>query len=456
MRILIIGGISRSLINFRGPLIRAMLAAGHKVTACAGTPEAEVATILEKWGVRFIPVPLARAGMNPLGDLQTFLAIRRIMRQERPDTVLAYTIKPVIWGGLAAHSAGIHNMYSLITGLGYAFMEEQTTDSRLKTADLLENNKPATKNEERRTKNQVLKQRLAGWVAKRLYKASLKHSQKVFFQNPDDRDAFVQLKLVDRAKTVVVSGSGIDLDHFGQTADLPLAPSQELKTKYQEPRTSFLLIARLLRDKGICEYAEAAAVIKRDYPETEFHLLGDYDPNPSGLKPTEIKEWVKAGTIIYHGQQPDVRPFLRACDVYVLPSYYREGTPRTVLEAMAMGRPIITTDTPGCRETVQGKDEGGNLRPESVGYQLPTTVYNKARRVYEVRGKLRIGANGILIPPRDADALADAMRFFIENPEQISVMGKESRRYAEERYDVHKVNAVIMREMGLIQRAAGS
>lgn len=540
MHILILGGISRSLINFRGPLIQAMVVAGHNITACAGEPEDEVATVLESWGVQFIPVPLARAGMNPLHDLLLCFKLAKLFRKIGPDAILSYTIKPVIWGSLAAHSAGIHNTYALITGLGYAFMD-QTADYRLQTADqeaktedsLLSYPRrstawspspasphppqPRTKNQEPRT---PLKQRLAGWVAKRLYKASLKHSRKVFFQNPDDAQEFITRKLVDPRKTIVVNGSGIDLDQFSKTADLSPSPNfrtLELSNFRTSPKTSFLLIARLLRDKGICEYAEAAAIIKRDYPNTEFLLIGDYDPNPSGLKPADIEAWVNAGTITYHGQQPDVRPFLQACTVYVLPSY-REGTPRTVLEAMATGRPIITTDAPGCRETVRfqtdlsavalakaedqtDQTEDHRLKTEDLenqtSYCRPQTADKKAKTeatgtqktpqaTFELqnsrtlrsprlanpsRGELppspqpetcnlkpethtlSIGSNGILIPRRNAEALAEAMRFFIENPEQITTMGRASRQYAKDRYDVHKVNAIMLREMGLLSKA---
>jgi glycosyltransferase involved in cell wall biosynthesis len=348
-------------------------------------------------------------------------------------------------------------------------MEEQATDCRLQTADSPDSIKPRT----------ALKQRLAGWVAKRLYKASLKHSRRVFFQNPDDRDAFVKLGLVRQDKTVVVSGSGVDVDHFHEATDR--RPQTASFLNYKEPRTtsqkptpthslthkptrpqiSFLLIARLLRDKGIREYAEAAAMIKRDLPAAEFHLVGCYDPNPSGLKPNEVDAWVKAGTIICHGHQPEVRPFFRNCDVYVLPSY-REGTPRTVLEAMATGRAIITTDAPGCRETIRFQAEGRRLKPEEPPLPCETTarhaedvLYNEERRTNN-QELFTIGTNGILIPPRDAESLADAMRFFINNPEQIATMGRESRRYAEERYDVRKVNAVMLKEMGLLETVAGA
>ena len=402
MRILIIAGISRSLVNFRGPLIRTMLAAGHEVIACAEEPEPDVADTLLDWGVRFTPLRLSRAGMSPLGDIRTCLQLRRLMCEQRPDAILAYTIKPVIWGGLAARSCGIRNVYSLITGLGYAFVN-----------------------------GQAFKQRLTGWVARRLYRFSLRFSHTVFFQNTDDRGVFTKLGLVSEEKTVVVSGSGVDIAHYGQTEESP--DKQSPSMPHDARSLVFLLIARLLRDKGICEYALAAETIKRDYPQAEFHLVGYFDPNPTGLEKEELENWTKNGTIIYKGEQHDVRPFLRDCSVYVLPSY-REGTPRTVLEAMAMGRPIITTDAPGCRETIRFQNKQSSNSHNSRLTFSP---------------ELRIGLNGILIPPRDPEALAEAMRFFIDHPEQIAIMGRESRKYAEERYDVHKVNAVMMRKMGI-------
>ena len=225
--------------------------------------------------------------------------------------------------------------------------------------------------------------------------------------------------LVSQDKTVVVSGSGVDLAAFtfSPFTESCLSPVGPLR---------FLLIARLLKDKGINEYAEAAEIIKKKYPQTEFHLVGPFDPNPAGLKPEEVRVWENGALLKFHGEQSDVRSFIRDCHVYVLPSY-REGTPRTVLEAMATGRAIITTDVPGCRETVNCSSETLTTDPKS----------------------LKLGRNGILVPLKNAEALAAAMEFFLKHPEQVPVMGQAGRRYAEERYDVHKVNAVILREMGL-------
>lgn len=487
MHVLVLGGVSRSLINFRGPLISDMITAGHKVTACAGSPEIEIESVLETWNVPFIPLPLARASINPLGDMQTFLELRRIIREKRPDIVFTYTIKPVIWGGLAARSCGIENVFSLITGQGYALMDPAASDGKdsIKNSEQYGPAATANSGSQRTDKGTSpgIKQRLAGSVAKRLYKASLKHSQKVFFQNPDDAKEFIRRKLVVPRKSFVVSGSGIDLDHFKTeyhsqktkindkqtTEHSPQTRDLKPRTGHQEPGTHprtrthapvFLLIARLLREKGIYEYAEAAACIKKLHTEVEFHLVGYLERHPSGLEQGTIDAWVKAGTLIYHGYQPDVRPFLRSCSVYVLPSFYREGTPRSILEAMATGRPIITTDAPGCRETVRLRGgQSAYCRHQVTDFDDHDTPNTDTQERFPIENWLQhagntnliIGENGILIPPRNGDALAEAIRFFIEHPEQIAIMGRASRQYAEDRYDVRKVNAVMLREMGLVE-----
>jgi glycosyltransferase involved in cell wall biosynthesis len=237
----------------------------------------------------------------------------------------------------------------------------------------------------------------------------------------------------------------VDLDHFKPQRNLSETANCHASERSAGPSAAqggnvsggisgirFLLIARLLADKGIVEYVEAARMMKRKYHNAEFHLIGDFDSNPTGLKPGEIKKWEDEGLLRFHGYQKDVRDFLGSCHVYVLPSY-REGTPRTVLEAMAMGRPIITTDAPGCKETIR-------FREPALGLSGSTRA--------GIAG-LAIGTNGILVPVRDAKALAAAMEYFMKEPERIYVMGKESRRYAEERYDVHKVNAYMLKEMGL-------
>lgn len=393
-KVLVVGGIPFSLVNFRGDLLKAMTANGHKVFVASNGHDLKTEGELRVIGIEYHPVSIARTGTSFFVDLLTLLDLIRLIRRIRPDVVLSYTIKPVIFGGLAAQICGIKNVYSIITGLGYAFMETGR-----------------------------VRQRLVSWVARVLYALSLKRNCKVFFQNPDDAQLFNSLRLVLKENTVVVNGSGVNLTLFPFSH---LAKGEKQSTKHFR----FLLIARLLRDKGIVEYVRAARVIKKSYPWVEFHLVGSFDPNPTGLKAEEIQNWEKSEIIKFHGYQADVRPFIDHCDVYVLPSF-REGTPRTVLEAMAMGRAVITTDAPGCRETVRFP---GGVTVQSVSVD---------------GDNLKFGLNGILIPVKNVSALVRAMEFFLMHPDQVEVMGKESRRYAEERYDVYKVNVVLMQEMGL-------
>lgn len=367
----ILGSFAESLINFRGPLLEALVHRGHRVVACAPAASAPVVDALTTMGVTYRDVPFRRAGMRLDEDLRALRALIGLFRELRPDIVLTYTIKPVIYGLLAARLVGVPRRFAIITGLGYTFVG----------ADL--------------------KARLVGAAARQLYRLSLGGADRVFFQNPDDRALFEQLGLLrgpDQA--VLINGSGIDLDQF-QPVPLP------------SDGASFLLIARLLKDKGIREYIQAARQVRARHPGASFHLVGWLDQgNPAGIAEDELRAWIAEGVIHYHGRLEDVRPAIAATSVYVLPSY-REGTPRTVLEAMAMGRPIVTTDVPGCRETV------------------------------------RDGVNGFLVPAQDASALAHALERFLLEPGLIAAMGRKSRRIAVEKYDVRKVNATILEAMGL-------
>lgn len=364
---LLMGGYAPLLLNYRGHLLKALLDAGYEVTACAPSAESppDMHARLAAHGVRYITVPIERAGMNPFSDLRGLLALRNMLRRERPDVFLAYGIKPVIYGSLAARSVGVPRRCALIPGLGYSFG------------------------------NQSLKGRLVGAVSRQLYRSSLSGVHVLFLQNPDDRELLLREGLATRSQIVLVNGSGVDVDHY-QVAPLPEAPPK------------FLLAGRLITDKGIREYVAAARRLKRQYEDVEFHLLAPPEQTPNAIPVETVRSWEQEGIIEYHGQTDDVRPIFSRCSVFVLPSYYREGTPRTSLEAMSMGRPIITTDEPGCRETV-------------------------------VEGR-----NGFLVESRDADSLSAAMSRFIENPHIISCMGRESRRIVEERYDVHRVNAVML------------
>lgn len=374
MKFLLIAGFPDSLLQFRGPLIEALQAANLEVHVAAPDLPAGDAMRqrLEAKGLIIHDIPMRRTGMNPVADLKCMLHLWRLMRAVKPDFVMGYTIKPVIYGSLAGWLARVPHRFALVTGLGYTF-QGQPGDGKAR--------------------------RLLRSLVQGLYSVGLRRTEKVFFQNPDDEALFRTFSILPPATpSCVVNGSGVNVAEYHTTA-LPAAPH-------------FLLIARLLGDKGIREYAQAAAQIRARRPDVLFSLVGWIDENPNAIKQAELDAWIEQGTLNYLGRLGDVRPAIAACSVYVLPSY-REGTPRTVLEAMAMGRAIITTDAPGCRETVMD------------------------------------GVNGWLVPVRSADALAVAMQRFLDEPELAARMGIRSRDIAETKYDVHKVNAVMLREMGI-------
>ncbi len=379
MSFLIIASYLPSVLNFRGKLLEAIAAKNIQVhVACPDMDSyTEEKAKLLQLGYVLHDIPMQRTGTNPVRDLGTLWALLQLMRQIKPDTVLAYTIKPVIYGMLAASLAKVPNRFALITGLGYAFQNVEAGAQR------------------------SIFQRLVHG----LYAQALKHAHKVFFQNPDDLALFQKMQLLNPAvPTVVVNGSGVNVAEF-EVMPLPEGLNGQ-------PKSSFLLIARLLADKGVREYAEAARQIKQHYPEAEFHLVGWIDDNPTAILQTELDRWIADGRLQFWGKLSDVKPAIAASSIYVLPSY-REGTPRTVLEAMAMGRAIITTDAPGCRETVVN------------------------------------GENGFLVPVKSVEALVQAMENFIQQPDLIQDMGQQSRAVAVNKYDVHRVNAHMIREMGM-------
>ncbi|WP_072628662.1 glycosyltransferase family 4 protein [Pandoraea thiooxydans] len=369
--VVVIAGLAESLVNFRGQLLVAMIEAGHRVVAIASDRDEGVARRLSEMGVPLHIVPMSRAGLNPLADIAYAYRVYRLLRKLQPEVVLAYTIKPVVYGMIAARLARVRRRFALVTGLGYAFLDI----------------------------DQNFQRKLVNRIACVLYRLGLSRVSGVFFQNPDDQKLFQMQSLIgEKVPSWVINGSGVDTSHFA-LAPLPDGPI-------------FLFVGRLLRDKGVREYAEAAKIVRAEIPGVIFHLVGPFDHNPSGVTQTEVSRWVDAGDVNYHGSSKDVREWIARSSVYVLPSY-REGTPRSVLEAMSMGRPIITTDAPGCRETV-----------------VP-------------------GENGILVPPRDTQALAAAMVELALQADTRQRMGDASRMIAVDRYDVHSVNAQILAKMQL-------
>ena len=374
MNVVVIGGYAPSLVNFRGPLLKRLVALGHTVHAMApGHASSDVGSQLEEMGVDYFMYPLSRRGLNPFADLGSLLHLKQNLHRIKPDLVLSYAFKPVVYGSMAARMVWVDQpkrVYGMITGLGYAFTEDTG-----------------------------LKRRVLFNIAKGMYRGSLKSCDGVIFQNPDDLDFFKKLDVIPaRAKTTVVNGSGVDLDHFA-VAELPEKPL-------------FLCLSRLLGAKGVREYAAAAIGLKRRFPDAEFRLVGPREAGADAVSAKEVEEWRSHGLDVALGVE-DVRPELERASVYVLPSY-REGTPRSVLEAMSMGRPVVTTDVPGCRETVVE------------------------------------GESGFLVPPKDSDALAAAMERFIDEPSLAPKMGGAGRARAEAKYDVEKVNDDLLAFMELM------
>jgi glycosyltransferase involved in cell wall biosynthesis len=367
--IAILAGYAPSLINFRGQLIKDLIHRHSCVYAIAPDMDSETASVLIDYGARPISCGFDRVGLNPINDLVNLIRLTVVLHEIRCDLFIGYTIKPVVFGTIAAKISGIRNVYALITGLGYSFFGE------------------------------TKKQKLIGCVARMMYKLALRFCSGVIFQNRDDLLEFQSRSLLDHDKVTVVNGSGVDLDWFSPV-------------RIPDTGIRFLMIARLYREKGVFEYLRAAEVIKSSYPGVKIRLVGRIDGNPNSIDTKILTHLIDNEVLEYFEDSKDVREHIKESTVLVHPSY-REGVPRVVLEAMAMGRPIITTDAPGCRETVQH------------------------------------GVNGFLIKIRDSNALVNMMTRMIEEPQILALMGRRSREIAEARFNVHSVNHKIIEFLGI-------
>lgn len=355
MKIVICLNTAWNLVNFRSGLIRSLVAVGYEVVAVA--PKDKYSDGLKALGCRFVPLHMDNGGTNPVKDVLLLWRFLRFFAKERPDVFLGYTVKPNVYGSLAARWLRIP-VINNIAGLGAAFIRGGMV------------------------------MRIVQW----LYRMALRRSAQVFFQNGDDRQLFVSGGLVPASKTALLPGSGIDLVHFAST---PIPSIGDDCAGFR-----FLLVARMLRDKGVGEYVEAARLLQKRWPQVEFCLLGFLDvKNPAAISRLEMDAWVAEGVVTYLGESDDVRSQIAASSCVVLPSY-REGTPRSLLEAAAMGRPIITTDAVGCREVVDD------------------------------------GVNGYLCKVRDAADLAEKMeQMLLLSPEMRSEMGRRGREKVEREFD---------------------
>lgn len=365
--VLIVASLANSLPHFRGDFIAELVKQGYTVFTAAPDVSKEVSDRLSNLGATPISFDLDRTGLNPINDFKSILQIRKIILDHTIDLVFPYTIKPVVYGSIAANMARI-SVISLITGLGFTF------SGASKKAKLLQK------------------------ITKRLYRYSLRKNKLVIFQNEDDRQLFLDNGILSKKQnTDIVNGSGVNLERY---------PFRMARVDTQNVK--FVIVARLIKEKGIQLFMDAAIELKKTYPLAEFHIIGGMADPPSGVNMETVKQLHDSNIIIFHGLKDNVPEFLKDMHVFVLPTFYREGVPRSILEALSVGMPVITTNTPGCKETII---------PEK---------------------------NGFLIPPKNLAPLTDACRYFIENPSAIENMGKESRNLAETKFDVNLINRSLV------------
>ena len=365
-KIIVISNEAWSLLSLRGELLKKMACYNLDVTTLSNSLNKDQFLKLKFIGVSSEAVKLSRNDFNLFNDLKYFFTLILKYRDKNPNIILAYTIKPVIWGGIASRFFKV-DFYALITGLGFSFQGDS------------------------------FRRKLLTKLVVFLYKVSLKKSQAVIFQNIDNRNTFIEKGIVELDKSYIVNGSGVDIEKF-PVVDFPNRGS-----------INFLCIARLLSEKGLREYASAAKIVKAQYPEVQFNLVGLSDSSPDAISLSEVNNWRDC---INYKESNNIRLHIESCHVYVLPSYH-EGLPRSSLEAMSMGRPIITTDSAGCKETV--KDQ----------------------------------INGFKVPVKSVDKLVEKMIWFIENNDQIKQMGLESRKIVENKFDIRKVNKKMLKILNI-------
>ncbi len=364
-KLIMLSSYAPSLITFRGDLIKSLIIDGYQVLCLSSSVDSERPfKVLKQWGAETNVIPLLRTGTNPVQDLKTLSSLWKIFQSFKPDLVLSYTVKPVLYGSvISSFFPGISHI-SMITGM-------PSIIPRLSKLSL----------------------------ARVLLQNIFQVNKYIMFQNHDDEAAFIFWKYVSKSKIIRTNGSGVNISQYKYKKFIPGGT------------TKYLLIARLLYDKGIIEYLRAAQLISAKYENVQFSIIGWFDEsNPNGIDRDEFSKYINEDNIVFLGRKEDVRESIEAHSVYVLPSYH-EGMPRTVLEAMSIGRPIVTTDVPGCRDTVV------------------------------------IGKNGYLVPAKDVERLAEAMEKFIKDPDLIPLMGAESRRLVEDKFDVRAVNKLILESL---------
>lgn len=369
-KIILLNNTAQNILGFRKHLVQFLLAHNYQVYAMATDFTAQTKEEVASLGAIPIDYTFARGGLNPFADLKNMKKLEKVFKQIQPDVLLTSFSKPVIFGTLAAKKAKIPKTIAMLEGLGYTFTEQPD--------------------------GQSLKAKIIKQIQVFLYKIALPKADTMIFLNPDDPKDLLDRYHIKVKKREILGAIGLDLNEYKFT-NTPIKP------------ISFVFIGRLLREKGIFEFLKAAEQVKKKYSTVVFKVIGSFDSeNPGALKQGELQYYIESNIIKYPGFVTNIKDWIRESSVFVLPSY-REGVPRSTQEAMAMGRAVITTDVPGCRETV-------------------------------VEGK-----NGFLIPKWDVAALAKAMEYFIENPEEIKRMGEESHKIASEKFDGEKVNRKLLK-----------
>ncbi|CNL44294.1 hypothetical protein yaldo0001_36170 [Yersinia aldovae ATCC 35236] len=369
MKVLLIGNQSSTIVLFRQKIIQVLAERGVGVETLTMDNDQENFDKIKKMGAKPGFYQFSRSGMNPLSDFVNTYRLSKKIKEIKPDVVLCFFPKPVIFGSIAAKVAGVNYIYSLLEGLGFCFTEHSHEDSWHKT---------------------VLR-KVQTW----LYKFSLPLANKVLFLNKDDYSDLILHSNIKVKDYDIIGGIGVDLDGYA----------------YLEPKVKsihFGMVSRLLVEKGVREFVQAAKIVKSKYPLVRFSIAGSVDDNPGGINQAQVDEWKNEGYVDFLGQVIEIKSFLEGVSVFVLPSY-REGVPRSTQEAMSIGRAVITTDVPGCRETVID------------------------------------GYNGYLIPPWDVAALVNAMVAYIENPNRIISMGKASRKIAVDKFDENKAAEMLIK-----------
>lgn len=375
-KILLIGTTAECVYNFRKDLILTLVAKGYEVYAFTTDYIPSELEKISALGATPVPYVFSRGGLNPLNEFKNTIILYQKIKKINPYLVVSYFAKPAIFGTLAAKMAKVPRIFAMLEGLGYTFTEQPEGLS---------------------TKTKFIKQ---SQIA--LFKLSLPLADGVIFLNPDDPKDLLVKNNIEVKEVHLLGGIGINLEDYPFSA------------KQLNDNITFIFVGRLLKEKGINEYVNAAKIVKNKYPKTKFVVLGAPDNSNFGsLRQTDIENLVQTNLIVYPGRVDNVARWVEDSDVFVLPSYYREGIPKSTQEAMAIGRAVITTDVPGCRETVID------------------------------------GVNGFIVPKWDSQALAEKMIYFIEHPEKVTQMGEESYKIAQERFDSHKVNKRMLEILGL-------